>query len=321
MLEPQPGADAPDRYESRGSWSYTWWLPDDLPEGEAVPLGTQVCVPARGGLPPHLAFVPYKQPPDGGHPVLVFLHGSGESAPTPLRRVALQGPPQTAGRDPASLDFAVLSPQKPKGREFSDDDVARGIVKLVDAYVASHRVDASRVYLTGVSAGGVGCWGLGAHAKYRARWAAIAPICGGLRSRGMRHGARALAATPVWCFHGANDDVLPVSMSDTTVDACARAARSAPLRYSRLEHAAHRDYGWPCAGVHDRTGHAAWVHAYYPPDRPAGDVPLYAWLLDQSRSQDAAEDDEPEPWIVGASKPVHPITGLGPSPGNQVLTR
>ncbi|KAH8052394.1 hypothetical protein JL721_10868 [Aureococcus anophagefferens] len=272
MLEPQPGADAPDRYESRGSWSYTWWLPDDLPEGEAVPLGTQ-------------------------------------------------GPPQTAGRDPASLDFAVLSPQKPKGREFSDDDVARGIVKLVDAYVASHRVDASRVYLTGVSAGGVGCWGLGAHAKYRARWAAIAPICGGLRSRGMRHGARALAATPVWCFHGANDDVLPVSMSDTTVDACARAARSAPLRYSRLEHAAHRDYGWPCAGVHDRTGHAAWVHAYYPPDRPAGDVPLYARLLDQSRSQDAAEDDEPEPWIVGASKPVHPITGLGPSPGNQVRRR
>ena len=107
-------------------------------------------------------------------------------------------------------------------------------------------------------------------------------------------------------------------MSDTTVDACARAVRSAPLRYSRLERAAHRDYGWPCAGVHDRTGHAAWVHAYYPPDRPAGDVPLYAWLLDQSRSQDAAEDDEPEPWIVGASKPVHPITGLGPSPGNQV---
>ena len=51
-----------------------------------MPLGTQVCVPARGGLPPHLAFVPYKQPPDGGHPVLVFLHGSGESAPTPLRR-------------------------------------------------------------------------------------------------------------------------------------------------------------------------------------------------------------------------------------------
>ncbi|KAH8067864.1 hypothetical protein JL720_12364 [Aureococcus anophagefferens] len=272
MLEPQPGADAPDRYESRGSWSYTWWLPDDLPEGEAVPLGTQ-------------------------------------------------GPPQTAGRDPASLDFAVLSPQKPKGREFADDDVAGGIVKLVDAYVASHRVDASRVYLTGVSAGGVGCWGLGAHATYRARWAAIAPICGGLRSRGMRHGARALAATPVWCFHGANDDVLPVSMSDTTVDACARAARSAPLRYSRLEHAAHRDYGWPCAGVHDRTGHAAWVHADYPPDRPAGDVPLYAWLLDQSRSQDAAEADEPEPWIVGASKPVHPITGLGPSPGNQAKLR
>ena len=148
MLEPQPGADAPDRYESRGSWSYTWWLPDDLPEGEAVPLGTQVCVPARGGLPPHLAFVPYKQPPDGGHPVLVFLHGSGESAPTPLRRVALQGPPQTAGRDPASLDFAVLSPQKPAGREFADDEIARGVVKLVDAYVASHRIDASRVYLT-----------------------------------------------------------------------------------------------------------------------------------------------------------------------------
>ena len=134
---------------------------------------------------------------------------------------------------------------------------------------------------------------------------------------------KALAGTPLWCFQGAHDSVVPVSLMDTSVDACARATRTpdaGPVRYTRLERGPHRDYAWQCSGVPDAPGHAAWVHAYYPPDRPAGDVPLYDWFLAHARPQEPPERDADDgaeaaaakqPWFVDAAKPFHPITGAG----------
>lgn len=286
------GRSCATSWGNTGDWGSVWWLPDvQDPDAAMVPLGKQTAVEEVGhGELPHLIFIPFKMPPDGGWPLVVFLHGSGESAgTTSLERVAIQGPPQHAGRDPESLNCAVLSPQKPATSKWYDDDIQAAVVALVDRYVVSHKIDAARVYLTGLSAGGCGCWGLGASPKYATRWAAIAPVCGGLRNRGLRRGAQALADTPIWCFHGANDATLPVSLSDTTVDACQRTPRSVgDVKYTRLDKAPHRDYAWHAAGINDMSGHASWVYAYYPPDRPAGDVPLYDWFFAHTRPQDAA---------------------------------
>ena len=255
---------------ARDDWDSLWWLPA---EGEPTP-GKQVAVSSRL---PHLLYLP--DDPSAA-PLLVFLHGQGESSPTPLPMVALQGPPQTAGRNPKALPFAVLSPQKPRSSEFFDDDVASEILKLVDAYVASHHLDAKRVYLTGISQGGIGTWNLAA--RHPGRFAAIAPVAGGLRRP--KAGAAALAATPIWAFHGANDVVLPVSMSDRSVEACnALAARAAePAKYTRVPEAPGRDPSWGAAGIPDMPGHGGMCEvAYYPPD--GSPPPLYAWLLSHRR--------------------------------------
>ena len=56
-------------------------------------------MPASPGGLPHLGFVPFNGvPPDGGWPLVVYLHDEEHSAPSPLPRLALAGPPLFAGR-------------------------------------------------------------------------------------------------------------------------------------------------------------------------------------------------------------------------------
>ena len=128
----------PMLYEA-GDWKTLWWYPK---QASAPVLGTQVKVEDAAPRIPHLVFVPAGVPPEGGWPVIVFLHGQGESSPSPLEGVALQGPPQHAGRHANSLPFAVISPQKPMGSQFFDDDVAAAIAATIRHYLATQLLDA-----------------------------------------------------------------------------------------------------------------------------------------------------------------------------------
>ena len=191
-------------YES-GDWSTVWWLPE---QASAPQSGLQVAIAGTEAALPHLIFVPAGTPPVGGWPLLIFLHGQGESSgASPLASVALQGPPQTAGRHPSSMPFVVLSPQKPLTSEFFTRGVADSIVDLVDKYVSDLRLDSSRVYLTGLSQGGIGTWGLASDERFASRFAAIAPVCGGFVRGDVSKRAQVLQSTPVWAFHGDNDSI------------------------------------------------------------------------------------------------------------------
>ena len=166
--------------------------------------------------------------------------------------------------------MAVLSPQKPMSSQFYDNDVADNIEALVDMYVASQKLDVRRVYLTGLSQGSIGTWNLAAARP--AKWAAIAPVSGGLRPP-FKEAASALKDIPIWAFHAPNDVILPVAMSDKSVDACKRlATRTAEIKYTRDE-AGGSDPSWAAAGIPDMPGHGGMNSvAYFPGE-------LYEWLL------------------------------------------
>jgi len=275
-------------YES-GDWSTVWWLPE---QASAPQSGRQVAIAGTEAALPHLIFVPAGTPPVGGWPLLVFLHGQGESSgASPLASVALQGPPQTAGRHPSSMPFVVLSPQKPLTSEFFTRGVSDSIVGLIDKYVSVLGLDPSRVYLTGLSQGGIGTWGLASDERFASRFAAIAPVCGGFVRGDVSKRAQVLESTPVWAFHGDNDSILPVSLSDESIRALKSVPRTAPLKYSRIDEAPGQDYAWAAAGVPTMEGHASWVHAYYPPGSSVGHVPLYDWLLSFSREHGKRPSD------------------------------
>jgi len=68
-----------------GSWETLWWLPEGA---DAAVAGKQVAIAAPH---PHLIFFPAGPAPPAGWPLVVFLHGQGESAPKPLNMSRVSG--------------------------------------------------------------------------------------------------------------------------------------------------------------------------------------------------------------------------------------
>lgn len=193
-------------------------------------------------------------------PLLLFLHGAGERG-TNLQRVAIHGPPSLV-KQGTNFPFIIVAPQCLEGRRWENDS----LVRLLDHVTQQHAVDASRVYLTGLSMGGYGTWKLGL--AYPERFAAIVPICGGgefidalLVSRDK---PAALKSLPVWAFHGAKDPVVPLEESERMVNTLKK------LGVTEVKFT-----------VYPEANHNSWTETYNNPE-------LYEWLLKHQRNPSAA---------------------------------
>lgn len=200
-------------------------------------------------------------------PLVLFLHGAGERGGDNEKQLAYLptwlAEPEARRRHPCF----VLAPQCRAGGFWSPitwwdrsggpqrpeptTDLAAAVAAL-DAVTRTEAVDPGRVYLAGLSMGGYGAWDLAA--RMPERFAAMVPVCGG----GDEATAPRLTALPIWCFHGAADDVVPVERSRSMV-AAVRAAGGRP-RYTELE------------GV----GHDSWTPAFRDPA-------TLEWLFRQER--------------------------------------
>jgi predicted peptidase len=186
-------------------------------------------------------------------PTILFLHGHGESGDDPTA-VLQQGLPRYIAQQP-NFPFIVIAPQCPWNTWWPE--LADSLAQLLAECSASHPLDRKRLYLTGLSMGGYGAWYLGA--LWPNRFAAIAPICGGgYWFHGFPKRVEALKETPVWAFHGAQDDVVPLAASQELVSA---------LR--------------ECGGcveftVYPDAGHDSWTATYSNPE-------LYTWFLRHAR--------------------------------------
>lgn len=197
----------------------------------------------------YLAHVPGGKPPGGGTrwPALLFLHGAGERG-TNLSAVAVHGPPLLV-KECKPMPFIVISPQCPPGQRW-DADALRALAHQV---LRKYPIDPDRFYLTGLSMGGGGTWELAAAEP--GLFAAIAPICG----RANTSLAPRLRELPTWVFHGAKDDVVPISASQEMVDAVRSAGGSVKFT------------------IYPEAGHDSWTTAYNNPL-------LYQWLLEHRLS-------------------------------------
>ena len=196
----------------------------------------------------YLLYVPkaYEADATKRFPLLLFLHGSGERGDD-LAKVKVHGPPrQLDGRD--DFPFVVVSPQCPDDQRWQADALAA----LLDDVTRRLRIDAERVYVTGLSMGGRGTWDLAM--SHPDRFAAIAPVCGGA----IPDRACNLKGVPVRAFHGLKDDVVPLSESERVVEAVRRCGGTAELV------------------VFPEAGHDSWTSAY-------SDASLWDWLLSHRR--------------------------------------
>ena len=109
-------------------------------------------------------------------PMVTFLGGLGDRGDDPGIAMCV-GVPLEIGRDPdlrAWMPMIVLTPQCPSDRVWETPGMPQRVLELIDTISKQFQVDASRLYLTGFSNGGLGCWALAAEASDR--FALIAPI-------------------------------------------------------------------------------------------------------------------------------------------------
>ena len=183
------------------------------------------------------------------YPLILFLHGAGERGDN-IELAGKHGVPDILKHTEDHLAI-VLWPQCPKGRWWGD--YAYDLADLLAAFQKEYRVDADRVYVTGLSMGGYGSWTLAAH--FPDRFAAVAPICGG----GDPRDAARLTDVPVWAFHGAKDGTVPLRRSEEMVEAI-RAAGGKRVSLT----------------VYPEAGHNSWSATY-------ADPRLYEWLFSNIR--------------------------------------
>lgn len=210
---------------------------------------------------PYLYSQPAGDTPDGGWPLIFFLHGAGERG-RDLAQIRAYGIPRAVERM-KDFPFVTVSPLCPPYTYWEDLDSV--LFALLDQVAAACPVDVDRVYLTGLSMGGHGTWILALQQPHR--FAALAPVCAPFPNfPGVLQRLRVLADMPIWIFHGAKDDVVPIKHSESMV--AALRAFNPTVRFT----------------VYPNARHDAWVRAY-------NDPALYTWFLEHTLSERARAKD------------------------------
>jgi predicted peptidase len=188
-------------------------------------------------------------------PLMLFLHGAGERG-SDVQRASIHGP-MSLVKQGTNFPFIIIAPVCPEGQVWENEP----LLQLLDRIEKKYAVDTNRVYLTGLSMGGYGTWKLGLARPER--FAALVPICGGGNMidviLGTRDKGDALKNLPIWAFHGAKDDVVPLEESERMV--------------TQLKKLGVKDVKLT---VYPEAQHNSWAETYNNPK-------LYEWLLEQRR--------------------------------------
>lgn len=162
---------------------------------------------------PYLAIVPANFKTQSRWPLILFLHGSDQRG-TDLNLLKLNGPVKYALNNPG-FPFVVVAPQLAPGKVWDGDLVSRFAQQLISRF----HVDATRIYLTGLSTGGYGAWD--AAMAHPERWAAVVPVAGGGSTLIPKHAEgeqlNALRSLGVWAYHGGSDSIVDPAESQRMV--------------------------------------------------------------------------------------------------------
>ena len=192
------------------------------------------------------------------YPVIVYLHGGGETGQDNRRQL-------TAGNNTANGGFALVSeenqakfpcifaaPQMPVNSWYNAGSV-EAVSNLVVILKAQYSVDTNRICLTGLSSGGIGSWNLPPQITPNP-FSCIVPLTGF---------SRYLDTTPhmpIWAFHAANDPVESIKFGNP-VGMRVPGEHGSDVIVSHL-----RELGYPVIYTrYHMGGHNVWPRAYQHP--------------------------------------------------------
>ncbi len=184
-------------------------------------------------------------------PVIVFLHGAGESGlstPETVEKVRVHGIPKLfcADADYKGLRVITVSPQCTDGLVW--DQITLQLMDFIRAAVAQFGGDEARVSLTGLSMGGFGTWSQAC--LFPDFYRRLAPVCGGGVS--WRVDDR-FKGKQIRVYHSVDDDSVPFDFSVIMVKQAVEAGADVEFL------------------TYTREGHGCWTRAY-------GETDLIEWL-------------------------------------------
>jgi predicted peptidase len=186
----------------------------------------------------------------GKLPLVIYLSGSGGLGDDNLKQLQFGNTFGTRvwllPENQKKFPCYVVAPQTDRGWARYDEtqesngkarvipglgDGSRMALEVIDALRHEFPIDDRRIYVTGQSMGGAGVWNIIAGRPNF--FAAAVPCCG---SDSTENGAESLD-TPLWCFHGAADQTVPVSISRERI-AARRKAGGHPFytEYAGVDH-------------------------------------------------------------------------------------
>lgn len=231
-------------------------------------------VTVQGASYRYQVFLPENWTPHQVWPVILFLHGAGERGDDGLNETDV-GIGTAIRIDRSRFPAIVVMPQCRKNMWWIQPPMDEMAMKSLEDASREFHGDPSRTYLTGISMGGYGSWYFAE--KYPNRFAAMVVICGGIHPpvatlkripelaklvppdnpESFQAAAAQVGRTPVWIFHGADDEIVPVTESQKMY--AAMKGLGGEVHYTEYP------------GIK----HVCWDKAY---DEPK----LFAWLLSQS---------------------------------------
>jgi predicted peptidase len=209
------------------------------------------------------------------YPLIIFLHGSGQvgNGTTALPSVAFGGIPKLLkdGLFPPGFkvngkyfSFIILAPQF----KWWDPDV-QDVISFIDYARKNFRVDSTRIYLSGLSGGGVLTTEVAA--EYSSKLAAIVPIAGVSSGGDVNLTCEKIAEgnLPVWVFHNDADSIINVAHARNFITTL-KSFRPAILpKYTEF-----LPFGL--------EAHDAWTKATDPAYKE-NNMNIYEWMLQYSR--------------------------------------
>ncbi len=176
---------------------------------------------SSGASLPYRLFVPENYSRQQKYPLILTLHGVGESGNDNVAHVKKNRIAERWAEDSTQKiqKCFVVSPQCPTSDKWvnvpswsnvyystqtlQESASLKRALALVDSLVKEFPIDTNRLYVTGLSMGGYGTWDV--LARHPGKFAAAIALCGGSDTSK----ASQIRNTPIWAFHGVLDNVVP----------------------------------------------------------------------------------------------------------------